>query len=169
MLTIDARNFARAAHAGQVRKYVGGPYVQHPERMAAWARSLGLSDEAIAAAYLHDVVEDCAVTIDEVRTMFGERVAFLVEGMTDRQTPADGNRAKRKARERERIASIRDAELHTLKLLDLADNAASIMVHDAGFGPVFAREAVALADALDLGHPKARAALVAVLAEPVEC
>ena len=53
-----AREFAAMAHAGVFRRWTGEPYVEHPERVAARIAALGFSPEVIAAAFLHDVVED---------------------------------------------------------------------------------------------------------------
>ena len=76
-----ACRFAAQAHAGQ-RRASGEPYVQHALAAARILAELRLDPEAIAAAILHDVVEDTSVTLDDVRREFGERVATLVDGVT---------------------------------------------------------------------------------------
>ncbi len=76
-----ACHFAAQAHAGQQRAS-GEPYVQHALAVARILAGLRLDPEAIAAAILHDVVEDTPVTLDDVRREFGERVATLVDGVT---------------------------------------------------------------------------------------
>ena len=158
-----ARMFARDAHKGQLRKYTKQPYIVHPARVAQEAQRLGLSKEAVAAGYLHDVVEDCGVTLQQIRGAFGPRVCALVDGLSDMQTKADGNRAARKEAVRQRLHGLRDAELHTLKLLDLVDNAGSIMRYDNEFGVTYVEEARQLAAVLDLGLPEAHAMLEAAL------
>ncbi len=76
-----ALDFSHAAHAGQLRQS-GAPYVTHPIAVARILTPLHLDTHAIIAALLHDVVEDTAVTIDEVTEHFGTAVAGLVEGLS---------------------------------------------------------------------------------------
>jgi guanosine-3',5'-bis(diphosphate) 3'-pyrophosphohydrolase len=77
----EAYTFAKAAHEGQSRK-TGEPYIVHPIDAAMTVADLKLDGAAIAAALLHDVVEDCGVTNDEIARRFGADVARLVEGVT---------------------------------------------------------------------------------------
>src|SRR5580765_5130754 len=74
-------DFASRAHEGQERRS-GEPFILHPFGVAKICAGLRLDDEAIAAALLHDVVEDTDVGIDEVRVEFGDEIANLVEGVT---------------------------------------------------------------------------------------
>ena len=69
------------AHAGQ-RRYSGGDYVCHPLQVAVILVELGMDNEAVVAAILHDVVEDTSVELDEVRQQFGDDIALLVDGVT---------------------------------------------------------------------------------------
>lgn len=95
---------ARAAHEGQVRNGSGGmPYVEHPIAVAARLEELGVSDEVLAAALLHDVIEDSETTLDELRQPFGDEVAGLVGALTDDES-IDSYR-ERKAEHRERVAA----------------------------------------------------------------
>ncbi|HLG11966.1 MAG TPA: HD domain-containing protein, partial [Dehalococcoidia bacterium] len=77
----EAYAFAENAHEGQSRK-TGEPYIVHPIDAAMTVAELKLDGAAIAAALLHDVVEDCGVSNDEISTKFGADVARLVEGVT---------------------------------------------------------------------------------------
>jgi GTP pyrophosphokinase len=72
---------AAQAHAGQTRSS-GGPYIDHPVAVADILADLHLDAATLAAALLHDVPEDTAVTLDEVRTQFGDEIARLVDGVT---------------------------------------------------------------------------------------
>ncbi len=76
-----AVTLACEAHAGQRRK-LGGDYVCHPLQVAVILIELGMDNETIVAAILHDVVEDTKIELDEVRQTFGEDVALLVDGVT---------------------------------------------------------------------------------------
>ena len=72
---------AAEGHAGQTR-VSGEPYINHPLCVAEILTELQLDDKTIAAAILHDVVEDTLFTLDEIRDMFGEEVALLIDGVT---------------------------------------------------------------------------------------
>lgn len=78
-LILKAAAFARQAHADQRRKYNDRPYIQHPARVAGRVAAHPQVTEAmVAAAFLHDVVEDTPHTLDEVSAEFGPEVARLV-------------------------------------------------------------------------------------------
>jgi (p)ppGpp synthase/HD superfamily hydrolase len=95
---------ARTAHAGQVRNGSGGmPYVEHPIAVAARLDEHGYDEEVLAAALLHDVVEDSGTSLDEIRREFGEGVAGMVGALTDDEA-LDSYR-ERKAEHRERVAA----------------------------------------------------------------
>lgn len=136
---MDVYRFAEEAHRGQTRKYTGEPYINHPVIVAQNVKNVGASREAVAAAILHDVVEDTPVTLDEIRTRFGDRVAELVEMVTDVSRPEDGNRRIRKEIDRQHLAQA-DAEGQTIKLADLIDNSYSIVARDENFAKVYMRE-----------------------------
>lgn len=70
--------FAVERHAGMVRKGTEIPYITHPMEAAAIVATMTNDKEVLAAAVLHDVVEDTPTTIEEVRQRFGDRVASLV-------------------------------------------------------------------------------------------
>ncbi len=76
-----AWEFAAQAHAGQQR-ISGKPYIEHPLAVGGLLAELQLDLPTVAAGLLHDVVEDCAVTSQEVQERFGGEVAGLVEGVT---------------------------------------------------------------------------------------
>ncbi|MBS1677280.1 MAG: HD domain-containing protein [Actinobacteria bacterium] len=81
-----ARALARAAtaHAGQTRNGSGGlPYIEHPRMVAATLAERGYPDEILAAALLHDVVEDSDATVADLRAEFGEEIAGLVAVLSD--------------------------------------------------------------------------------------
>jgi (p)ppGpp synthase/HD superfamily hydrolase len=138
-LETAALEFATKAHIDQKRKYTGEPYIHHPIAVAQIVRSVPHTEEMIAAAYLHDVVEDCGVTLDAIAERFGERVANLVAALTDISKPSDGNRAERKRIDREHLAQA-SSDAKTVKLADLIDNAASILERDPDFARIYIRE-----------------------------
>ena len=149
-----AHEFACAAHRGigQVRKYTGQPYEEHLRRVAEIVASVTDDAETIAAAWLHDVVEDTPVTVSDVERAFGADVGTLVEALSDVSRPEDGNRAARKAIDRAHLAKA-PPRAQTVKLADLIDNCQDICVHDRHFGRVFLREMAASLEVLTAGSP----------------
>lgn len=77
-LVSDAMIFAACAHDGMLRKGTNVPYIVHPAEVAAIASTLTDDPEILAAAVLHDVIEDCGVSGQELAQRFGARVAELV-------------------------------------------------------------------------------------------
>ena len=77
-----AFDFANEAHKN-VRRRSGGPYIIHPIEVAKIVvTDIGLGYKSIAAALLHDVVEDTDYTVDDIRKLFGDKIASLVDGLT---------------------------------------------------------------------------------------
>ena len=76
-----AYNFASKFHEGQIRKS-GEPYIIHPLSVTEILVDLGLDEITLTAALLHDIVEDTDVTLGEIKGIFGEEVACLVDGVT---------------------------------------------------------------------------------------
>jgi (p)ppGpp synthase/HD superfamily hydrolase len=148
-LEIRARDFATAAHTrvGQVRKYTGLPYIMHPAAVVEIVRGVPHTEAMLAAAWLHDVVEDTGTPAAQVLAAFGTEVADLVGWLTDVSKPSDGNRAARKAVDCAHSARA-PAAAKTVKLADVIDNAGSILQHDRGFARVYFVEKRALLDVL---------------------
>lgn len=134
-----AEQFARARHTGHVRTYTGEPYTVHLEEVADLVASVGGDEAQVAAAWLHDVVEDTETTLEEVFDRFGPDVGRMVTDLTDISRPSDGNRAARKALDREHLAQA-SARSQTIKLADLISNTQSIVEHDPGFARVYLAE-----------------------------
>ncbi len=82
-LIFHAIQFASAAHAGQYRKGTRIPYLIHPLRVAAILLESGCAEDLAVAAVLHDTVEDCFVSLDQIRRLFGPRIAELVAGASE--------------------------------------------------------------------------------------
>lgn len=146
-----AHRFAKACHRKQVRKYSRTPYIEHPVAVARIVKSLGYGDHVVIAALLHDVVEDCDVTIEQVKELFGEQVSRLVEMVTDVSKLSDGKREVRKEIDREHIAKA-DHEGKTIKLADLIHNTMSIAVKDKKFAKTYLEEKKRLLSVLSEGN-----------------
>lgn len=149
-----ARIFAQLAHEriNQLRKYTGAPYIEHPAAVAELVRSVPHSEAMIAAAWLHDTVEDTGIALDDIENEFGPDVAALVEQLTDISRPEDGNRSVRKAIDRAHTAKA-SPQAKTIKLADLIDNSSSIIERDPKFATVYLAEKALLLDVLREGDP----------------
>ena len=150
-----AREFATSAHQriDQRRKYSGQPYDVHLKSVASLVAEVSDDPEMIAAAWLHDTVEDTPATHHDIEDTFGPGVARLVYELTDISKPGDGNRAVRKAMDRDHLAQASD-RAQTIKLADLIDNARDICRHDERFARTYLAEMAALLDVLNRGHPE---------------
>jgi GTP diphosphokinase / guanosine-3',5'-bis(diphosphate) 3'-diphosphatase len=144
-IVFKAREFSAAKHAQQTRKYTGEPYFVHLEAVANLLERNGIVDrEIIAAAYLHDTVEDTETTIQELMEEFGENVAELVYWLTDDEK---GRRKARKIMSAWRLGRA-PWEAKLVKLADLIDNTLTICSHDRHFAPVYLREKRAILDSM---------------------
>ena len=127
-----ALKFATIAHADQKRKYTGKPYIVHPIEVMQIVSTVEHDEAMLAAALLHDVVEDTDIDLDTIRDVFGDDVASLVDDLTDVSKPEDGNRKVRKALDREHSAQA-SARAQTIKLADLISNSSDILENDPKF------------------------------------
>lgn len=138
---------------GQRRRYTGLPYIVHPAAVAELVRSVSDDEAMLAAAWLHDVVEDTPCTLAMIEAEFGADVTRLVAELTDVSKPEDGNRATRKAIDRAHTAAA-SARAKTVKLADLIDNGRDILAHDRHFARAYMREKCLLLEVLREGNPR---------------
>lgn len=124
--------------------------------MAEIVRSVPHTTEMICAAYLHDVVEDTPITIEQIQEKFGDTVAGLVGELTDVYVKEDYrhlNRRERKKKEVERQSTMsKDAK--TIKLADVIDNTGDILKNDRDFARRYIPEMQLLVEALQGGNFK---------------
>ena len=147
-----AREYAINAHKriDHRRKYTQHPYSVHLGAVARLVSSVSDDPEMIAAAWLHDVVEDTSATLYDIELEFGKSVAALVEDLTDVSKPSDGNRTTRKAIDREHLAHA-SPKAKTVKLADLIDNCQDICKNDKRFARIFLEEMDPLLNVLQEG------------------
>ena len=114
---------AAAAHEGQFRRS-GEPYICHPLSVARILVELGMDSESVAAALMHDVAEDTAVSIDEIRQKFGAQVALLVDGVTKLTQITFSNVEDRQAENLRKmlLAMSQDVRVMIIKLCDRLHN-----------------------------------------------
>jgi len=149
-----AQEFATQAHQriNHQRKYTKAPYTDHLAATAKLVATVTDDPVTIAAAWLHDTVEDTPATIQDLQKEFGEEVAQLVLELTDVSTPSEGNRATRKTIDLNHLSKA-SPRAKTVKLADLINNCTDVTRHDARFAVVYLGEMAALLQVLTEGHP----------------
>lgn len=150
-IILKAAALAVRAHAGQKRKYTGFPYITHPARVAGRVGILpGATEEMVAAAYLHDVLEDTTITREEIEEATNAQVGFYVDCMTNKSKGTGLPRDQRKALDRKHLSEV-PAEVKLIKTLDRIDNLLEMTDSPADFKRVYAAESLLLADVLGPG------------------
>ncbi|NIH77384.1 (p)ppGpp synthase/HD superfamily hydrolase [Ochrobactrum sp. P20RRXII] len=155
-LAFRARIYAAGAHAAidQRRKYSTEPYIVHPISVACILSNYGYEDDIVlAAALLHDVIEDTKITAEELRSEFkhipgAKKMIKAVVELTNVDR-SFGNRATRKAEDRRRL-SLASKTAHLVKCADILDNITGISQRDPKFGEVYASEALQTLNVLTL-------------------
>lgn len=153
-MIVKALQFAQEMHKGQVRKYTGEDYVNHPVAVAdlveLYLEENGYTDEeittAIAVAILHDTVEDTPATHEDIEVVFGEEVAKGVWFLTKVPNYV-GNRATRKKMCEARLAQAPEI-IRIIKTFDMMHNSYSIEEHDPKFFKLFQKETKSLLKAM---------------------
>ena len=113
---------AETCHRGQKRKS-GDPYITHPVAVATILAELGLSGTTLAAALLHDTVEDTSYTLDDLKAEFGAEVAMLVDGVTKLDKVSFGEAAQSETVRKMVVAMAKDIRVLMIKLADRLHNA----------------------------------------------
>ena len=154
--------FADAAHGDQRRKYADERYVEHPIRVMKTCQQYGYPLPVLAAAILHDVLEDTDVTEQQIQVFLlsvlnetdTKHTLSLVTELTDIYTKDKYprlNRQQRKAKEANRLEKV-SADAQTIKYGDIIDNAKGIVEHGADFAPVFLKECAELLTKMKKGN-----------------
>ncbi|HEY0678422.1 MAG TPA: HD domain-containing protein [Chitinophagaceae bacterium] len=144
------KEFADKAHNEQKRRYSADRYIVHPERVMNIVRKYNDDISVLAAALLHDVLEDTETTIEEMYAFLltvldppqAAKTVKLVEDLTDVYTKKgfpQWNRRKRKSKEIERLEKT-NAEAHTIKYADIIDNVPEIINEDPDFAERYVKE-----------------------------
>ena len=156
------KQYADEAHGSQMRKYTPERYIVHPVRVMETCRKYTNDTAVLAAALLHDVLEDTPVTRQQLYEFLvsvvphgeADRIISLVVDLTDVYVKKDFpklNRRTRKAKENERISKTQP-DSQTIKYADIIDNCNEIVVHDPDFARVFLFECRANLKVIDKGN-----------------
>ncbi|BDA65511.1 RelA/SpoT family protein [Actinomyces capricornis] len=121
-LIVRAYEVAEKAHSGQRRKS-GEPYITHPVAVATILAELGMTPQTLAAAVLHDTVEDTDYSLERLRADFGDEIALLVDGVTKLDKLQYGDAAQAETVRKMIIAMSRDIRVLVIKLGDRLHNA----------------------------------------------
>lgn len=152
-LILNAARFAKRAHAGQIRKYHGRQYIEHPARVAARVMIIdGITPEEIAAAFLHDVLEDCECnSADLLAAGMPVRTVKLVEELTNpsKVSPELQNLSRRQKHriDREYLMTVSDAAKR-IKLADVIDNLRDLALAEIDYKGRFVAEKILLLEAI---------------------
>ncbi|WP_131104766.1 RelA/SpoT family protein [Ornithinimicrobium sufpigmenti] len=117
-----AYQVAEKAHKGQTRKS-GDAYITHPLAVASILAELGMTPSTIAAALLHDTVEDTAYSLEQLRKDFGDEIAMMVDGVTKLDKVTYGDAAQAETVRKMVVAMARDIRVLVIKLADRLHNA----------------------------------------------
>ena len=119
-LITKAFNFARQAHRG-VKRHSGEPYIMHPLAVALIVcKEIGLGSTSICAALLHDVVEDTDYTIEDIRNLFGDKIADIVDGLTKISGGVFGAHASQQAENFKKLLLTMSEDIRVI-LIKIAD------------------------------------------------
>ena len=121
-LVLRAYRVAERAHSGQTRRS-GDPYITHPVAVATILAEIGMTSTTLAAALLHDTVEDTDYSLDQLREDFGEEIAVMVDGVTKLDKIEYGEAAQSETVRKMIVAMSRDIRVLVIKLSDRLHNA----------------------------------------------
>ncbi|WP_349828000.1 RelA/SpoT family protein [Brevibacterium litoralis] len=121
-LIVRAYRVAETAHRGQMRKS-GDPYITHPVAVATILAEIGMTTTTLAAALLHDTVEDTEYSLTQLREEFGDEIALMVDGVTKLDKIHYGDAAKSETVRKMIVAMSRDIRVLVIKLADRLHNA----------------------------------------------
>jgi GTP pyrophosphokinase len=136
-----AYDFAEKAHAGG-KRLSGEPYITHCAETARYVSEWKLGETTVAAALLHDVVEDTGCTIKDVEKEFGAEIAFLVNGLTKLKSIKYPAKADTEALRKLLISSARDLRILLIKLADRLNNVKTVEFLPPERREKFARETI---------------------------
>jgi guanosine-3',5'-bis(diphosphate) 3'-pyrophosphohydrolase len=154
--------FTDHSHGEQKRKYTDERYIVHPIRVMQTCQQYTHDVAVLAAALMHDLLEDTPVTEDQIRNFLSpllskgdvhRAIGYVVE-LTDVFIKKDFPRLNRRSRKQKEVDRLSKTsyEAQTIKYADLIDNVVDIVKHDADFGYRYIQEGQALLDKMNKGH-----------------
>lgn len=159
----EAEDFSDQAHSSIGQKYGDLPYSRHTQGVARRVARHIEDPEVVAAAHLHDTIEDTGVTQEQLALRFSPRTALLVFEVSAPEAAVGVRRAERTAAEAIRLAGV-SADAKSIKCADVAENMEDIVTMNPGFARTYVPEKRALLGSLVGAHPE----LLREAAEAVE-
>ncbi|MFW6173559.1 MAG: HD domain-containing protein [Elusimicrobiota bacterium] len=141
-----AEKFATKKHHGQTRKFTGKPYIIHPQQVSELVSNYGGSLDMIAAAWLHDVMEDCGVKFEKIKEKFGDKVAKLVKELT---IPPYADKSGKKSDYIAKEMEIMSSDGLTIKLCDRLSNVLNFEIAHPKFVLKYAPKTKFILDSLE--------------------
>jgi (p)ppGpp synthase/HD superfamily hydrolase len=143
---IIAEQFAKMSHYGQVRKFTGEPYYEHPMRVALMATEFNLSINEIVTCWLHDTIEDTTATEEQIIRYFGNEVNSLVQELTSNK-----EESQKVGKTQYLISKIKGMsnQAFTIKLLDRLDNVTNITLAPEKFAKKYYIETKEIIDNIE--------------------
>lgn len=152
-IIIRAAQLAAYHHNGQFRKWTNRPYIEHPARVAGRVVLLpGCTEDMVAAAWLHDVLEDTECRAQEIENACNTEVFRLVTLLTNPSNGSTAPRADRKQVDRLHLQAC-PRHVQAIKLADRADNLTDIGLADFRFRMLYCRESLDLIEAIGQAWP----------------
>lgn len=121
-----AIQFAVKAHSGAYRKFSNTPYILHPLEVMTIAGTMTDDEEVLAAAVLHDTVEDAGITLAEIEKEFGKRVADLVDSETENKYPDKPAADTWRTRKEESLEKLKNAKDNAVGILWVSDKLSNL-------------------------------------------
>ena len=122
----EAIIYATVMHQGKVRKFGNTPYILHSLEVAQILSTMTDDEEILTAGILHDIIDDTDGTQKEIEKRYGDRVAFLVESVSENQYEGEETEATWKRRKEESLRVLKHTDDHGVRMLWLADKLANI-------------------------------------------
>lgn len=150
-----AKQFATEAHnsINHIRKYSGEPYIVHPQNVVRILSGYTNDPEVLAAAWLHDVMEDVQVSETRLQELFGIRVTQMIQELTSPSKVDIPNREERKRVENAKIKNI-SKEAKLIKLADILDNTSDVRENDPAFAYRYLNEKLMQLESLKDVNPE---------------
>ena len=145
-----AQRWAVTHHKHQTRKHSGLPYIVHPEAVAEMVSQVTDDPNVIAAAWMHDLIEDTAITESDIRWYFNDRISDLVVEVSKVSTKHDGNRGKRVMIDIDHYSKASKMG-KVIKMADAIHNIPTIIRDDKKFAPKYVSEKMMLFEVIKDG------------------
>ena len=138
-LVEKACEFATNAHQGQKRKFIGTPYINHALEVMEILNTITNDQDLLAAAVLHDTIEDTHVTKEDIEKEFGVKIASIVVELTNVRQDKNASRETKKTNDAQRLSQV-SKEAQTIKFADMISNGKDVHINNPEFAKTYLKE-----------------------------